>query len=578
MFQILNAGHEIRAAWIRSVGLLASILFFSVFSNVLLLTGPLFMLQVYDRVLGSGAQETLLALSVLVTFLFLVMGVLDLVRGRVAARVGARLQATLDERVFRASLLRAGETGRAETGLSDLAATQQLLSSPVFMALCDLLWTPFFIVTVFLLHPVLGFLAVGGGLVLIAIALINQASSRVPLHDAQTSGTASDRYAAQLQVQSELVRSLGMQGHAIARWKRLRGLALEHSLTASDRVGGYTTLTRTFRLFLQSAMLAVGAYLALRQEVTAGAMVTGSILMGRALAPIEAVISQWRLVARAIEGQRALTRLLHDVPSRPAPMPLPRPKAVLEVSNLAVTPPGETVPTLRGVSFRILPGQAVGVIGASGAGKTTLAKALTGVWRPSEGAIRLDGATFDQFDADVFGQLIGYLPQQVTLFDGTLAENIARLDPNPDHEAVVRAATLAAADTMIRKQPKGYNTPMTHAAGRLSGGQIQRVGLARALYGNPVLLVLDEPNSNLDNEGSQALNQAIRGAKAAGMGVLIMAHRPAAIRECDLLLVLVDGKVSIFGPRDEVLAKTVQNSAQIIGLSSPTAYVGGAAQ
>ncbi|MFO7920323.1 MAG: ATP-binding cassette domain-containing protein, partial [Nioella sp.] len=360
-----------------------------------------------------------------------------------------------------------------------------------------------------------------------------------------------------------------------ARWRVLRGEALGQGIAASDSVGGFSTLTKTLRLFLQSAILGLGAYLVLQNELTAGAMIAASILMGRALAPVELAIGQWQLVARARDGWHRLQALLAEEKPDPQRLPLPRPRALLEVSQLAVVPPGHDQPTLRGVTFKVQPGQAVGVIGPSGSGKSTLAKALTGVWKPAAGQIRLDDATLDQYDPDILGQLIGYLPQSVTLFDGTLAENIARLEAIPDPDKVVEAAKRADADALIRRQSHGYDTPMTSGANRLSGGQLQRIGLARALYGGPVLLVLDEPNSNLDNDGAEALNRAIRATKEAGNAVLIMAHRPAAIRECEMLLVLENGAARMFGPRDEVLRKVLQNADQVVSATRGPAASGG---
>lgn len=572
---VVSPSRELHAARERNAGLLGSVLLFSMFTNLLMLTGPLFMLQVYDRVLGSGSEETLLALSLLVTFLFLMMGLLDYARGRVAARVGARFQDHLDGRVFRAALARAARRGGAQTGLMDLEAIQRLMSSPVFLAIFDLPWTPVFVAAIFIFHVWLGWLALAGGVALVLITLLNQARSSQPIQEAQTAALHADRMATRLQSDSELLRSLGMQGAALSRWRKLRARSLGQGMEASDRVGGYTTLTKTLRLFLQSAMLGLGAYLVLQDQLSAGAMIAGSILLGRALAPIEMAIGQWQAIARARLGWSRLVALLSEVRPDPERLPLPRPRALLEVNQLSVVPPGHNQATLRGVSFKVLPGQAVGVIGTSGAGKSTLARALTGVWPPAAGQVRLDGATLDQYDPDVLGRLIGYLPQAVTLFEGTLAENIARLDDRPDPSAVVDAARKAAADGMIRHQADGYDTQMSAEGGRLSGGQIQRVGLARALYGDPVLLVLDEPNSNLDNEGSEALNKAIRQMKADGKSVLIMAHRPAAIKECDMLLVLDNGLPKAFGPRDEVLQKVLSNHQQVRGADGEGPRPGG---
>ncbi|MEX3016814.1 type I secretion system permease/ATPase [Gymnodinialimonas hymeniacidonis] len=538
-------------------------MFFSLFVNVLMLTGPLYMLQVYERVLGSGSEETLLALTILVGFLFLMMGLLDFARARVAARYGAKLQQAFDARVFRAALSRAQRTGQAQTALSDLAAVQRLTSSPVFMALFDLPFTPLFIAVIFIFHAWLGWLALGGAAVLILVTILNRQTTVTPLGQAAETGRRADRMAGEMQSQAEVIRSLGMQEAAFSRWHGQRRQALDVSMRAADKVGGYSTLSKTLRLFLQSAILGLAALLVLRGELRAGAMIAGSILMGRALAPIDLAIGQWSMISEAARGWGRLNGLLADEPETPARLDLPRPAAALEVASLSVVPPGSNVPTLRGVSFRVEPGEAVGIIGPSGSGKSSLARALTGLWQPSGGSIRLDRATLDQYDPDRLGKLIGYLPQSVTLFDGTIAENIARLDPTPNAKEVSQAAIAADADTMIRALPDGYDTQVAGLGPRLSGGQVQRVGLARALYGDPVLLVLDEPNSALDSAGSDALNKAVQGMKERGLGVIIMAHRPNAIQKCDKLLVLRDGMAQAFGPRDEVLSRVLKNSADV---------------
>ncbi len=354
-----------------------------------------------------------------------------------------------------------------------------------------------------------------------------------------------------------------MQGSAFERWQKARGRALEQNLRATDLGGSFSVATKTFRLFLQSAMLGLGAYLVLQGSVTPGAMIASSILLGRALAPVDLVVGQWTLVQRARRGWDNLVELLSSVPVEPARLTLPRPEARLSVKQLTVIPPGGRQATLRMINFDVMPGQAVGVIGMSGSGKSTLARAITGVWPPAGGKIRLDQATLDQYDPERRAEHIGYLPQRVQLFEGTIAENIARLSPTPDDAKVVEAAKKAAAHEMIVKLPMGYGTPVSLASTQLSGGQIQRIGLARAMYGDPVLLVLDEPNSNLDNEGSTALNEAIRQMKEEKKSVLIMAHRPAAIRECEMLLVLEDGMRKAWGPREKVLREVLVNHKDI---------------
>lgn len=568
MIDPVRAGRaELTSARREGAGLYLAAFFFSVFVNILMLTGPLYMLQVYDRVLGSRSEETLVALSVLVACLFLVMGLLDYARTRVLAIVAARFQDRLDRRVFEASMRRATVAPNDPAAVAaqrDLESVQRLISSPLLVALFDIPWTPLFVAAIFIFHAWLGWLAVAGGLFLIGVTLLNQALTRTPQNRASTASIRSERLSDQLKTEAEALQALGMQGAGFDRWQTARSEALQKGVEASGTSGIFSTLSRTFRQFLQSAMLGLGAWLVLQGELTAGAMIAASIMMGRALAPIEVAVGQWQVAQRAQEGWSRLAEILTRVPPEPTRTALPRPKALIEVDGLTVAPPGEMVATLRGVSFRVEPGQALGVIGPSGSGKSTLARALVGVWRPAAGKVKFDRAALDQYDLDALGSYIGYLPQRVTLFDGTVAENIARLKGNPDSAAVVDAARRAAAHDMIVKLPKGYDTPVTQAGGQFSGGQIQRIGLARALFGDPVMLLLDEPNSNLDNDGSAALNAAIRTMKAEGKAVLIMAHRPAAIQECDLLLVLDEGMRKAFGPRDQILREMVKNHTEIL--------------
>lgn len=556
---------ELRAALRKNRGLFWAVWVFSFFANALMLTGPLYMLQVYDRVLGSRSLETLLALSLLVAFLYGIMGVLDYARGRVLARAGLRFLSSLDKRVFDA-VVKSG-TGRGEpagkTGFADLDSIQKLMSAPVALAVFDLPWTPVFLIGIALFHPWLGALAVTGGALLILVAIFNQISTRNPVQEAASASQAAESARALIYDEAEMVQSLGLRAGTQARWHRAHLAALHKHALAGDLRGGFSTTTRTFRLLLQSAMLGLGAWLVLRDQLTPGAMIAGSILLGRALAPVEQMVGQWPQLQHASRSWTRLGSLLGAIPAEAPRTELPHPKARLQVQKLVVVPPGATQAALRLVSFDVAPGQAVGVIGPSGAGKSTLARALTGLWRPAGGKVRLDGAPLDHYDPDRLSQYIGYLPQRVQLFDGTIAENIARMSPQPDSARVVTAAKMAGAHEMILRLAEGYDTRVTTLGGSLSGGQIQRIGLARALYSDPEILILDEPNSNLDNPGSEALNSAIRSLKAAGKSVLIMAHRPAAIQECDMLLVLEDGARRSFGPRDEVLKEIVANHEAI---------------
>lgn len=552
-------------------GLFWTVGLFSIFVNLLMLTGPLFMLQVYDRVLGSRSEATLVALFGLVALLYLLMAVLDHARGRILARVGAEFQTILDRRVFEAVLRRAVvpvERNRPASGLHDLEAVQRLLSSPVLFAVFDIPWVPLYIGMIFIFHPWLGYLALAGGGLIISLTFINQVLTRRPVMEANGLSAQANAFAEAVREEGEVVQGLGMRGAVLRRWRQFRDAALAAQISSSDKTGTFTTASKSFRLFLQSAMLALGAYLVLQREMTPGAMIAGSILLGRALAPVEQAIGQWPLVIRARQGWNNLAELLERTPPEPERTELPAPRAILEAQQITVVPPGEQAATLRMVSFRIEPGQAMGVIGPSGAGKSTLARAILGIWRPASGKMRLDGASLDNYDVDTLGRYIGYLPQDVALFSGSIAENIARLSDEPDPAKVVEAAKKAAAHDMILKMPDGYDTQITAGSGRLSGGQKQRIGLARAMYGDPVLLVLDEPNSNLDSVGSEALNHAIRQMKSEGKSVIIMAHRPAAIAECDLILYIEGGMRKAFGPRDEVLREQLQNYNQVAGAIS----------
>ena len=554
---------ELRQARRKSRSLFWLVGLFSVFANLLMLTGPIYMLQVYDRVLGSRSVETLIALSALVAFLYLVMGVLDYSRGRIMGRAAARFQSELDQRIFDAVIRKSSVVSDDNTnaGLRDLEAIQRLMSSPLLLAFFDLPWTPIFLLGIYIFHPWLGFFAICGGLVLVLITIVNQIVTKRPVGQSNRTSTLADMLGDRLRAEAETIQALGMRDAAFRHWNNWRNQSLSHQIRSADFSGTFSSLTKTFRLFLQSAMLGLGAYLVLKGEMTAGGMIAGSILLGRALAPIEQLVGQWQLVQRALKGWSNLADLLAEIGPERFPVELPRPKARLDVKGLTLFAPGERQPTLSNISFTLEEGQAIGVIGASGAGKSTLVRAITGVWRPSSGLIQLDGASLDQYSSKDLGEYFGYLPQRIQLFDGTIAENIARLSKSTNDAAVVEAARQADAHDMILGMPNGYSTLIRSGTGSLSGGQIQRIGLARALYGNPVVLILDEPNSNLDHEGSEAVNATIRRFKAIGKSVLIVAHRPAAIAECDTLLVLEKGKLRAFGAKDRVLGEVVKNHA-----------------
>ena len=548
----------------HSRGLFFSALFFSVFSNLLMLTGPLFMLQVYDRVLASRSEETLVALFALVAVLYLFYWLLEYARGRIMARAGARLQSAMNAPVFHAILQRAAlRRGTARGSLQDLETIRNLFSSPVLLALFDLPWTPVFLVAIFIFHPLLGWLAVAGGGLLIAVAILNQLLTSRKTSEGGRLSMAANQFSRQAEEGGDVIWAQGMGTVMTDRWLRMNEQAVEQSLRANDWTGSFTSFTKAFRFFLQSAMLALGAWLVLQNAITAGAMIAASILLGRALAPVELGISQWSLVQRARFGWRDLKALLAESPDPPALTELPAPVARLTVRGLSVIIRRGEKPVLNSVSLELAPGEALGVIGRSGSGKTTLARVITGLIEPVAGEVRLAGATLDQYGPDRLGHYLGYLPQDVRLFDGTVAENIAQMEPSPDASKVVAAAQKARVHDIILKLTEGYDTRIGVADAQLSGGQKQRLALARALYNDPVLLILDEPNSALDAEGSEALNTVVKAMKADGKGVLIMTHRPTAISACDKLLVLENGKVAAYGPRDEIIRSMMKNASDV---------------
>ena len=538
---------EIRTALAESRRLFASIGLFSAFVNLLMLTGPLFMLQVYDRVLSSRSEATLVALVAIVAFLFLMMGLLDHARSRVLARVGARFQARMDPRVLGAILNRAGRSPHARsgpaTGLADLEAMQRFASGPGPFAFFDAPWTPAFLFVLFTFHWLLGVLAVLAGMLLVSLALMNSVRTARLQAAAGEAATRAGHFVEQLRAGAETVRGLGMRPTATVRAGALRGTSLKATMEASDRGGAYAVASRTLRLFLQSMMLGLGAWLAIQGEVTPGIMIAASILLGRALAPIDQAVAQWPVLQRALAGRRSLAKLLYETPEEPERTPLPAPRAVLAVDNLVVAPPGAKVAAVRGVSFRVEPGQAVGIAGPSASGKSTLARALAGVWPPIGGKATLDGAALEQYGEAALARHLGWLPQEVVLFEGTVAENIARLDPTPDPVAVVAAAKQSGAHEMILDLEGGYDFEVAAGGAALSGGQRQRIALARAFYGDPVVVVLDEPDAHLDTAGAEALTRAIVGHKARGGAAVIVAHRPGVFAECGVVLLMEGGQM-----------------------------------
>lgn len=541
---------------------LLSLGIFSLFANLLMLTGPLFMLQVYDRVLTSGSLPTLLALALLVAVLYAAYGFLEFIRSRLLVRTGRIVDEELRERVFDAAAMQGlrGTPGARNEPLTDLQTVRQYLQSSGPLAFLDMPWTPIYLGVIFLMHSLLGLAALAAAILLAAIAIATEQVTRRHAIESQIAALQANRLAEQCRVNIEAATVLGMVGRLRWRWAGTQERALDSQTLASDRGGLLSTLSRTFRLVFQSAILGLGAYLAVRREISPGAMIAASIIMSRALAPVESAVGQWSQSQAFVRSWKRLGAFLAQMPPRQVRMQLPNLTGNLAVENLSALVPGEERPIVAGVSFALQPGSGLGILGPTGAGKSTLARALVGAWPLTRGSVRLDGATLDQWDPEVLGKSIGYLSQESELFDGTIAENISRFAPDPDSRSVIAAAQQAGVHDLILQMPDGYNTVIGRDGRRLSAGQRQRVGLARALYGEPALLVLDEPNANLDAVGEAALVKAVAQARDRGATVLVIAHRPSAIAALDKLLVLKDGRVAAFGPKDEVLDKVLARS------------------
>jgi PrtD family type I secretion system ABC transporter len=544
------------------VGLMSGII------NILMLTGSIFMMQVYDRVLASHSIPTLLALSALAVAAYAFQGWLDALRARILMLVGENVEADVGPKVHAAVLQQPLKSQRhpGETlqPFRDLEVIRQFLSGPGPMALFDLPWMPIYLLFIFLLHPLLGLLTVAGALLLVALTVATEMSGRAPTRSAGEAQSARNAMADAAQRGAEAVRAMGMRNEMSRRWLEAHTKAMKSTRELNFSVGWLSAASKTSRMILQSAMLGLGAYLAIRNDISAGSIIAASILSARALSPIDQAIMSWKGLIAARQGHARLRELMASCPEQQTQFALPAPKNNLSAEGLIIAAPGSRHPIVKRANFTLNAGQGLGIIGTSASGKTSLIRALIGVWQPLAGRVTMDGASIDQWDPEALGQSIGYLPQDVQLFDGTIADNIARFKPGADPELVIEAATLAGFHKSVIGFPDGYNTLIGQGGVQLSSGQRQRVGLARALFGRPFLVVLDEPNSNLDAEGETALSEAIRGVRQRGGIAVVVAHRPSAIAAVDLLAVMRNGEVVAFGPRDEVLAKTVQNASNII--------------
>ncbi|EGL55344.1 ABC-type protease/lipase transport system, ATPase and permease component [Methylophaga aminisulfidivorans MP] len=528
---------------------------FSAILNILMLTPSLYMLQVYDRVLTSRNESTLLMLTVMVVGAYLVLGGLEFVRSFVLIRVSAKLDMMLNKRVYTAafeqSLKRAGVN--AGQFLQDLTSIRQFMSGNALFAFFDAPWFPIYLFIIFLFDTSLGFFALFGSLTLIALAIANERVSKKPLSEANEASIAANNLATNNLRNAEVIEAMGMLPNLMSRWYKLQCRFLLLQGDASEKSGVISAISRFVRLSLQSLILGLGGLLVLEDKITPGMMIVASILMGRALTPVEQLMSVWKTWSGAKSAYGRINELLTANPAREVNMPLPKPKGLVTVEAITVIPAGGTVPTLRNVSFSIAPGDVLGIIGPSGAGKSTLARALVGIASTAAGHVRLDSADIFQWNKHELGPYIGYLPQNIELFAGTVSENIARFgEVNPSK--VISAAQQAGVHDMILRLPEGYDTRLGDDGAGLSGGQKQRLGLARAIYDDPSLLVLDEPNSNLDETGEQALINTIKRLQQRGKTIVMITHRSNALAATSKLLLLVDGTAQLFGPTKEVMA------------------------
>jgi len=535
---------------------------FSFFINLLMLVAPLYMLQVYDRVLSSRNETTLIMLTIIAGGLLVVFGLLELVRSRVLVRIGWKLDEKLNADVFKAVFARSVQKGGGgnSQSLRDLDSVREFLTGQGLIAFCDAPWVPAFLAVIYMFHPLLGIVATVGAIIIFGLALSNEFATRKPLAEASKESVSADGFVTTSLRNAEAVQAMGMMPGILERWRKKHADVLSRQSLASDRSGAILASSKSIRMMLQVGILGTGAYLALQREITPGTMIAGSILMGRALAPVESAVGQWRGFIKARSAFSRLNELMLAQEDEREHMPLPAPTGEVSAENAVVVPPGTRTPVLRGVRFKIDAGETLGVIGPSGAGKSSLARALMGIWPVASGAIRLDGADIHDWDKTQLGPYLGYLPQDVELFEGTVAENIARFrEVDPDE--VVRAAKRAGAHEMILRLPNGYDTEIGASGQSLSGGQRQRVGLARALYNDVRLVLLDEPNANLDTAGEKALLNALAEMKKAGVSVVMITHRPPLLGTADKVLALDNGQVQAFGPRQEVLQKYTRPAA-----------------
>jgi ATP-binding cassette, subfamily C, bacterial exporter for protease/lipase len=539
---------------------------FSAIINLLMLAPSLYMLQVYDRVLTSRNQTTLLMLTVMMLGAYLVIAALEYVRSFILIRLGARLDMALNKRIYTAAFEQnlKGVTGNPSQALQDLANVRQFLTGNGLFAFFDAPWFPFYLIVIFLFSPYLGAFALVGTCLLVALAYVNELVSNKPLSQASNMAVAAGNLANSNLRNAEVIEAMGMLPNLMERWFKLHTRFIQLQAQASERAGVIGAITKFFRISLQSLILGYGALLVLDGKISPGMMIVASILMGRVLSPVEQLIGVWKNWSGTRMAYERLAVLMQANPSRKVGMPLPKPVGKIEFNGVTAVPPGTVIPALKNVSFSLSPGDVLGVIGASGAGKSTLARLMVGVWPAAGGSVRLDTAEVYQWNKNELGPSLGYLPQNIELFAGTISENIARFGPL-DAEKIVLAAKQSGVHEMILLMPNGYDTKLGDGGAGLSGGQKQRLGLARAMYGDPCLIVLDEPNSNLDETGESALVATLAKLKTQGKTIVMITHRPNVLSVTTKLLLLREGMVHLFGPTADVLEALSKQSVEAAG-------------
>lgn len=550
----LDPQRDIDAALLRYRRLFGVLALFSGVINLLMLVPSIYMMQVFDRVLTSRNETTLLMLSLILLGFFALGCALEWVRGQVMIKMSAGLDTQLGERVFDAAFERSLKEHSANPAqvLSDLNSIRQFVTGPALIAIFDAPWLPIYVIATFLFHPWLGVFTVIGSLILAGLAVWNELTTRKSMSEANRLSVASSSYVNSTLQNAEVIQAMGMLTPLRRRWYNVQQRVISEQGEASDRSSRIAALSRFVRMTWQSLALGLGAILVIENQISAGVMIAVSVLLGRAMAPAEALIGSWKQMGNAKSSYERLNRLLTEFPKAALRMPLPPPTGALSIDRLVIIPPGMHKPAINGVTISLAKGEVLAIIGPSASGKSSLARAMVGIWTAKQGSVRLDSAEVSQWSREALGPYLGYLPQDIELFDGTIAENIARFG-EVDSGKVIEAAQLAGINEMILHFPKGYDTLLGTGGLGLSGGQKQRIGLARALYGQPALVVLDEPNSNLDDAGEVALVQAVRKLKAEGCTVVLVTHRPSILGAVDKLLFLKDGVQTLFGPRDQVL-------------------------